>query len=46
MNSFYLSAKKWIEATGATGLHAKAGRYTPHYRRELFASGQADILRE
>jgi hypothetical protein len=26
-NSFYLSAKKWIEATGAIGLHAKAGRY-------------------
>lgn len=26
-NSFYLSAKKWIELTGAVGLHAKAGRY-------------------
>jgi hypothetical protein len=26
-NSFYLSAKKWIEATGAIGLHAKPGRY-------------------
>jgi hypothetical protein len=26
-NSFYLSAKKWIEATGAIGLLAKAGRY-------------------
>ena len=26
-NSFFLSAKKWIEATGAIGLHAKAGRY-------------------
>jgi hypothetical protein len=26
-NSFYLSAKKWIDATGAIGLHAKAGRY-------------------
>jgi hypothetical protein len=26
-NSFYLSAKKWIEATGAIGLVASAGRY-------------------
>lgn len=26
-NSFFLSAKKWIVATGAIGLHAKAGRY-------------------
>jgi hypothetical protein len=26
-NSFYLSAKKWIERTSAIGLHAKAGRY-------------------
>ena len=26
-NSFYLSAKKWIKATSAIGLHAKAGRY-------------------
>lgn len=26
-NSFYLSVKKWIELTGAIGLHAKAGRY-------------------
>ncbi len=26
-NSFYLSAKKWTDATGAIGLHAKAGRY-------------------
>ncbi len=26
-NSFFLSAKKWIEATCAIGLHAKAGRY-------------------
>ena len=26
-NSFFLSAKKWIDATGAIGLHAKAGRY-------------------
>jgi len=26
-NSFFLSAKKWINATGAIGLYAKAGRY-------------------
>lgn len=26
-NSFYLSAKKWMETTGARGLIAKAGRY-------------------
>jgi len=26
-NSFFLSAKKWADATGAIGLHAKAGRY-------------------
>lgn len=26
-NSFYLSAKKWVEATDAIGLLAKAGRY-------------------
>jgi len=26
-NSFYLSAKKWIDATDAKGLIAKAGRY-------------------
>lgn len=26
-NSFYLSARKWAEATGAIGLMAKAGRY-------------------
>ncbi len=26
-NSFFLSAKKWIETTGAIGLEARAGRY-------------------
>jgi hypothetical protein len=26
-NSFYLSAKKWMNATGARGIIAKAGRY-------------------
>ena len=26
-NSFFLSAKKWADATGAIGLYAKAGRY-------------------
>jgi hypothetical protein len=30
-NSFFLSAKKWIEATAAIGLHAKAGRYGGTY---------------
>lgn len=30
-NSFFLSAKKWIGATGAIGLHAKAGRYGGTY---------------
>lgn len=27
LNSFYLSPKKWIEATNATGLLSKSGRY-------------------
>jgi len=26
-NSFYLSVKKWVEATGAVGIYASAGRY-------------------
>ena len=30
-NSFYLSAKTWIEARGAIGLHAKSGRYGGTY---------------
>jgi len=30
-NSFYLSAKKWIDATGAIGVYAKAGRYGGTY---------------
>jgi hypothetical protein len=30
-NSFFLSAKKWIDATAAIGLHAKAGRYGGTY---------------
>lgn len=30
-NSFFLSAKKWIEATRAIGLYAKAGRYGGTY---------------
>lgn len=30
-NSFYLSAKKWIDRTGAIGLQAKAGRYGGTY---------------
>ncbi len=30
-NSFFLSAKKWIEATRTIGLYAKAGRYGGTY---------------
>lgn len=30
-NSFYLSARKWIDATGAIGLKASAGRYGGTY---------------
>ncbi|CAI0919135.1 KilA-N domain [Serratia entomophila] len=30
-NSFYLSAKKWGDSTGAIGLYAKAGRYGGTY---------------
>ncbi|WP_228723127.1 KilA-N domain-containing protein [Limnobaculum xujianqingii] len=30
-NSFYLSAKKWCDVTGAIGLNAKAGRYGGTY---------------
>lgn len=30
-NSFFLSAKKWIDATGAIGLLARAGRYGGTY---------------
>jgi len=30
-NSFFLSAKKWIDATSAVGLYAKAGRYGGTY---------------
>jgi hypothetical protein len=36
-NSFYLSAKKWIEATGAVGLMAKAGRYGGTYAHKDIA---------
>lgn len=27
LNSFFLSAKQWIESTGASGIQSKAGRY-------------------
>jgi hypothetical protein len=30
-NSFFLSAKKWVDATGAIGLDAKTGRYGGTY---------------
>lgn len=36
-NSFFLSAKKWIEATGAIGLKAKAGRYGGTYAHKDIA---------
>lgn len=36
-NSFFLSAKKWIEATGAVGLYAKAGRYGGTYAHKDIA---------
>ncbi len=36
-NSFFLSAKKWIDATAAIGLHAKAGRYGGTYAHKDIA---------
>ncbi|MDD2975885.1 KilA-N domain-containing protein [Aquabacterium sp.] len=36
-NSFFLSAKKWMEATGAIGVHAKAGRYGGTYAHKDIA---------
>ena len=36
-NSFFLSAKKWINATAAIGLHAKAGRYGGTYAHKDIA---------
>ena len=36
-NSFFLSAKKWIELTGATGLIASAGRYGGTYAHKDIA---------
>ncbi|MBB4842377.1 hypothetical protein HNP55_000872 [Paucibacter oligotrophus] len=36
-NSFFLSAKKWIAATAAIGLHAKAGRYGGTYAHKDIA---------
>jgi hypothetical protein len=36
-NSFFLSAKKWIAATGAIGLLAKAGRYGGTYAHKDIA---------
>ena len=36
-NSFFLSAKKWIAATGAIGLYAKAGRYGGTYAHKDIA---------
>ena len=36
-NSFYLSAKKWIDRTGARGLIASAGRYGGTYAHKDIA---------
>lgn len=36
-NSFYLSAKKWIDATGAIGLHARAGGHGGTYAHKDIA---------
>lgn len=36
-NSFYLSVKKWIDATGAIGLHARAGRHGGTYAHKDIA---------
>lgn len=36
-NSFYLSVKKWIEATGAIGLHARAGAHGGTYAHKDIA---------
>lgn len=36
-NSFFLSVKKWIDATAAIGLHAKAGRYGGTYAHKDIA---------
>jgi hypothetical protein len=36
-NSFFLSTKRWIEATDAIGLHAKAGRYGGTYAHKDIA---------
>ena len=36
-NSFYLSAKRWIESTGAKGLIAKSGRYGGTYAHKDIA---------
>ncbi len=37
LNRFYLSAKKWIEATNAIGLISKAGRYGGTYAHKDIA---------
>lgn len=37
LNTFYLSAKKWSDLTGAIGLQAKAGRYGGTYAHKDIA---------
>jgi hypothetical protein len=37
LNSFHLTPRKWIEATGATGLQSRAGRYGGTYAHKDLA---------
>ena len=43
-NSFFLSAKKWMDLTGAKGLIASAGRYGGTFAHKDIASGAAKPL--
>ena len=44
LNRFYLSAKKWIDKTGAIGLQARTGRYGGSYAHEDIALEFATYL--
>jgi hypothetical protein len=35
LNSFHLTPRKWIEATGAMGLQSRAGRYSGTYAHKV-----------
>jgi len=43
-NNFFLSAKKWIAATAAVGLYAKAGRYGAPQMHSLVGMSAIDQL--